>query len=121
MRISLSRAIGEGVFDYKFMWRMNNDITGSFIRCMARARVEPGAIICLYCNTFDPTWRKGLEQAIHSINNKLWIPLPEKYMDLPSGSPKLEVAYHRPSLIIRENFTFYREWTKMEASIQFLL
>lgn len=120
-RMVVSRAIGVGVFDYKFTWRTNSDIIGSFIGCMVRARVEHGAIIRLCCDIFDPTWRKGLEQEVRSINDKQQISLPKKYMDLPPRSPNLEVSYHFPLLIICENLAFYREWPKMEASIHFLL
>ena len=120
-RIAVSRVIGEGVFDYKYTWRNNSDIIGSFIGCMVIAKVNFDAIIDLHCNIFDPTWRKGLEQVVCSIDTKLRIPLPERYMELPSGLPELKVAFCFPSLIIRENYAFYREWPKMEASIQFLL
>ena len=42
-------------------------------------------------------------------------------MDLPLGSPKLEIAYRHPSLVIYKNLAFYQEWPKMEENIQFLL
>lgn len=88
---------------------------------MARERVDSDAIIHLCCSIFDPMWRKGLEQAVYSIDEKLRIPLPEKYMDLSPESPELKVSFRCPSLVIRNFFAFYREWPKMEASIQFLL
>ena len=120
-RISISRALREGVFDYQYTWRTNSDIIGSFIGCLARAKVEAGDIIRLCHDLFVPTWWKGLEQAIHSINGKLRIPLPEKCIKLPVGSLDLEIAFHCPSLVIRESLVFYHEWPKMEASIHILL
>ena len=39
-RIVVSRAIGEGFFKYEFTWRTNSDIIGTFIECMARARID---------------------------------------------------------------------------------
>lgn len=63
----------------------------------------------------------GLEEAIKSIDEKLRIPLPKRYMAHPPGSPNLVVVIQCPSLVIRENLAFYKEWPKMEANIQFLL
>lgn len=120
-RITISRVIGEGIFNYNFTWRTNSNVIRSFIGCLARARVDTDAIICLCCSVFDPTWRKGLEQAICSIDGKMRIPLLEIYMEFLPGSLELDMAFHYPSLVIRENFTFYRECPKMEASIHFLL
>ena len=42
-------------------------------------------------------------------------------MSLPIGHPELDTAPLRQSLIICENLAFCREWTKMEASLNFLL
>ena len=54
MRIVVRRVIGEGTFNYKYTWQINSDIIGTFIGCLARARVELWAMIRLYCNIFDP-------------------------------------------------------------------
>lgn len=120
-RFAISRALGEGVFDYQYTWRTNSDIIGSFIGCLVRAKVDANDIISLCRNLFVPTWRKGLEQAVFSIDGKFRIPLPERYMSLPVGHPDLITAPRRQSLFIRENFAFYKEWPKMEASLHFLL
>ena len=60
---------------------------------MAKAKIEVGDIVRLYCNLCVPQWRKGLEQDIHSIDGKLWNPLPEKYLKLPLGFLDLEIAF----------------------------
>lgn len=119
-QIAINQALREGIFDYHYTWRTNRDIIGSFIRCLAKAKVE-ARDIRLCRDLFVPTWRKGLEQAIHSIDAKLRIPLLEKYMKLPMGSPDLETTYRRQSLVIHESLAFYHEWPKMEANMQFLL
>ena len=54
-RIAVSRAIGEGFFSYDFTWRMNSDIIGSFISCMARTRINKWVMIKLCLNIFDST------------------------------------------------------------------
>ena len=60
-RVAVSRVFGEGVFKYEFSWHTNNDILGSWIGCLARARVEKWDIIRLNYNIFDPSWLVGLE------------------------------------------------------------
>ena len=39
-RIVVNCVLGEGVFNYDFSWRTNSDIVGSFIGCLAKAKVE---------------------------------------------------------------------------------
>lgn len=38
-RVALNRALGEGMFNYNFTWRKNNNIIGAFIKCLARAKI----------------------------------------------------------------------------------
>lgn len=118
---SLNKALGEGVFNYQYTLRTNSDIIEAFIGCLARAEINADNIIRLCRNLFVPAWRKGLEQAVHSLDNRLRIPLPERYMSLPIGNPDLAMAPCRHSLIIRENLTFVQEWPQMKASLNFLL
>ena len=120
-RFAMNKALGKGVFEYRFTWRTNSDIIGAFIGCLIRTNIQADHIIRLCRDLFVSAWRKGLEQAVHSIDNRFQIPYPEKYMSLPIGHPDLDTAPRRQSLIIRENLAFYREWTKMEASLNFLL
>ena len=120
-RFAINRALGEELFDYQYTWRTNSDIIGSLIGCLVRARVEADDIVRLYRDLFVPSWRKGLEKAVYSIDSKFRIPYPEKFMNLPVGHPDLVTAPRRQSLVIRENLAFYREWPKMEASLFFLL
>ena len=67
-RIAISQALGEGVFDYQYTWQTNSNIIGSFIGCLFRAKGEPDNIIRLCHDLFVPTWRKGLKQAVRSID-----------------------------------------------------
>ncbi len=78
-------------------------------------------MIRLCCNIFDLVWQMGLEEAIKSIDKKLRISLPKRYMAHPPTSSDSVVVIQHPSLAICENMAFYKEWPKMEASIQFLL
>ena len=63
-RIFVNYVLGEGVFNYDFSWRTNNKIVGSFIGCLARAKVEKWAIIKLGYNVFNPTWCVGIEEVV---------------------------------------------------------
>ena len=120
-RFAINKALGEGVFDYQFTLRTSSDIIKLFIGCLVRAKVQADNIVTLCLDLFVPTWRKGLEQAVYSIDNKFWIPFPEKYMNLPLGHLDLVIAPCHQSLVIRENLAFYCEWPKMEANLHFLL
>ena len=42
----------------------------SFIGVAARARVDRKNIVKLVLEIFSPTWKKGLERAVLSINDK---------------------------------------------------
>ena len=42
-------------------------------------------------------------------------------MSLPIGDADLETAPRRQVLIIRESLTFFKEWPRMVASVEFLL
>ena len=53
-RFAMNKAMGEGVFDYRFTWRTNSDIIGVFIGCLFRANVQPDHIICLCHDLFIP-------------------------------------------------------------------
>ena len=55
-RIMISRAINEGFFNYDYTWKTRSDIIGTFIDCLAKARVEHWAMIRLSCNIFDLVW-----------------------------------------------------------------
>lgn len=120
-RFALNKALGEGVFNYEYTWRTNSDVIETLIGCLARAEINGDNIIRLCRNLFVPAWRKGLEQAVHSMDNRLRIPLPERYMSLPIGHPDLVTAPRRHSLIIRDNFKFMQEWPQMKNSLNFLL
>ena len=41
-KLAMSRALGEGMFNYDFTWRTNSDIIGAFIGCLARATLGNG-------------------------------------------------------------------------------
>ena len=86
-----------------------------------RAKIGREDIVKLCNDIFSPIWCKGREKAVYSIDEKFWIPLPEKYMSLPLGVADLETTPHWQSLIVRESLAFYKEWPHMEASINFLL
>ena len=113
---AVSRAIGEGVFDYSATWRMHSSILGSFIGCFMRAKVCCGDIVKLCFDIFSPVWKKGLEKVVYSIDEKLWIPLPKKYMSFSLGAVDLDIAPWRQSLIMRESLAFYKEWPHMEEN-----
>ena len=91
-RLAISRAIGEGVFNYEFSWRTNSDIIGAFIGCLARAKIEKWDILKLCSNIFNPVWCVGLEEVIMSLDDKLRIPLPEMYMAHPPSSFDLAIV-----------------------------
>ena len=38
-RLTISLVLGEGIFDYDFSWRTNIDIIGTFIGCLAKAKM----------------------------------------------------------------------------------
>ena len=44
-RITVRREIGEGLFKYDHSWRMNSDVIGIFIGCMARVGFKKWAMI----------------------------------------------------------------------------
>ena len=54
-RIVVGRVIGEWIFNYMYTWRTNNNIIGSFIGWLARAKVDHDQIIQLCCDLFQPT------------------------------------------------------------------
>ena len=70
IRFAVSRALGEEVFDYTATWRTTSSIIGSFIGVMVRAKIGKEEIIRLCFDIFSPVWRKGLEKAIHNIDDK---------------------------------------------------
>ena len=113
---AVSRAIGEGVFDYSATWRMNSSIIGSFIGCSMRAKVGCGDDFKLCFDIFSPVWQKGLEKVVYSINKKFKIPLLEKYRSLPLGVVDLDTTPWWQSLIFRESLAFYKEWPHMEEN-----
>ena len=117
----MNKALGEGVFEYRFTWRTNSDIIGVFIGCLVRANIQADHIIRLCRDLYVLAWRKGLEQAVYNIDHRSRIPYPEKYMNLPFGHPDLDTAHRRQSLVIREYSTLQREWPKIEASLNFIL
>ena len=67
---AINKALGEGVFDYEYIWRINSNIIKTFIGYLARAKVLADDIIRLCRDLFVPTWRKGLDQVVYSIYNK---------------------------------------------------
>ena len=91
------------------------------IGIMIRAKIGKDEIIRLCLDIFSPVWRKGLEKAIQSIDDKQQIPLPEKYMSFPIGDADLVTALRRQVLVIRESLTFFKEWPRMVANVEFLL
>ena len=91
-RFAMNKALGEGIFEYRYTWRTNSDIIGAFIGCLIRANIPADHIIRLCCDLFVPAWRKGLEKVVHNIDNRFWIPYPEKYMSLPIGHSELDTA-----------------------------
>ena len=88
---------------------------------MARARIDKWDMVELYWNIFDPSWCRGLEEVIMSLDEKNRVPLPEMYMDYPPGSFDLDIVPRQPILIIHDLIAFNQVWPKMESSIQFLL
>ena len=56
------------------------------IACLNRAQIGHWEIIRLCYNLFDPTWLKGLENAVLSMNRYLEIPYVEDYMSNDLGS-----------------------------------
>ena len=101
-RIVVSRAIGEGFFNYEFTWRMNSDIIGLFIGCMAKTRINKWAMIRLCLNIFDSTWYTGIIEAIMSLDDNLRVPLLEVYMNNPPGSLPVAIMPRRPTIMIRD-------------------
>ena len=120
-RVAISRALGEGVFNYEYTWRTNSDIIGLWVGCLARAGIDKWDIIRITYNTFDPSWLLGLEEVVANIDEKLRIPLPEAYMEMEEASKVPASNPRRPCLVIRDNPHFFREWPRMEVSINFLL
>ena len=120
-RFAVSRVIGEDEFDYRATWRTNSTIIGSFIGVMIRAKIGKEEIVRLCEEIFNPVWRRGLEKAVHSIDEKGRIPFPEKYMELPLDAEELKTAPRRQCLLVRNNLVFFRAWPRMEASVNFLL
>ena len=120
-RLAINRALGEGIFDYEFTWRTNSNIIGAFIKCLARAKIGKWEMFKLCSNLFNPIWCIGLEEAIMSLDKKCRVPLPKMYMAHPLGSFDLAIVPRCPALVIRDNLAFSRAWSKMEASINFLL
>ena len=106
-RFTVSRSIGEKTFDYSATWRTNNSIIGSFRGIAARARVDRELILKLCLDIFSPVWKKGVEKAILSMDDKQCISLPERYMSLPTNSEDLIFAPRRQALIIRDNLNLF--------------
>ena len=63
-RIVVNGVLGEGVFNYYFSWRNNNDIVDSFIRCLARGKLDKWVIIKLFYNVINPIWCVGKEEVV---------------------------------------------------------
>ena len=53
-QIAMSRTLGEGVFNYEYLWRTNRDIIGQWVGFLARVGVEKWDIVRLSYNLFDP-------------------------------------------------------------------
>ena len=117
----MSHALGEGIFNYEYSWRTNSDIIGLWLGCLARAGVEKWDIIRLTHNIFDPCWLIGLEIVVANIDIRLQIPLLEAYMEYEVNSPELDRSLRCSCLVIIDNVHFFREWLRMECSINFLL
>ena len=100
VRFAVSRAIGEETFDYSATWRTNSSIIGTFIGVMVKAKADKEEIIRLCFDIFSPMWRKGLEKAVRSLDDKGRIPLPERYMGVPAGDADLVTAPRQQSIII---------------------
>ena len=116
-KIAMGRVVSEGIFDYDYTSYTKNSIIG----CLSREKVYHDLIIQL-CNViFQSTRRKGPKNVVRSMDKKMHIPLPERYMASPPGSFELDTAYRQPLLIICESLAFYTQWPKMEVSIRFLL
>lgn len=120
-RFALCRALGEGNFDYAFLWRTNSDVIGAFIGCLAKAKINNWDMFRLCSNLFNSVWCIGLEEAIMGLDAEATAPPPEVYMVNPRGCPALSLANRRPALIIRDNIAFLKAWPKMLSSIHFLL
>ena len=100
---------------------MNNNIIGTFIRCMAKTRINKWAMVRLYLNIFYSTWCQDIIEAIMSLHENLRVPLLEMYMNHPPWSLSMENILRRPTLIIRDHSIFNRVWPKMESYFHFLL
>ena len=120
-RIVVNRAIDEGVFKYEYTWRKNSDIIGVFINCMEKVGINKWAMIRLRLNIFYSTWCQGIVEAITGLDEDQCVPLPEMYMEHPSGSLIVENIPRRPTLIIRDRVDFNMAWPKMEMCFHFLL
>ena len=53
-RFAMYKALGEGIFDYRFTWRTNSDIIGVFIGCLIRANIQTDLIVQLCRDLFIP-------------------------------------------------------------------
>ena len=71
IRIAMSRALGEGVFNYEDSWRTNNDILGKCVGYLARVGVEKWDIVRLSYNLFNPCWLLRLEIVVANIDERL--------------------------------------------------
>ena len=88
--VAVSYVLGEGIFNYEYSWRTNNDIIELWVGCLARDGVEKWDIIRLTHNIFDPYWLVGLEIAVANIDARLRIPLLEAYMEYEVNSLELD-------------------------------
>lgn len=120
-RVAVSRAIGEGAFDYNYTWRTNSSIIGAFIGCLTKAGLDKWDMSRLCTNLFNATWTHGMEEAIGGMDERGMIPSPEVYMCHLPGSQAMTLAPRRHALDIRNSPEFNGAWPNMKASIDFLL
>ena len=119
--IAISRAIGEGIFNYDFSWRTNSDVIGTFIGCMAKIGFRKWAMLRLCLNIFNLTWSHGITEVIAGLDKNLCFPLPEMYMEPPPGSLIIANIPRRPALVIKDREIFKAAWRKMETCFYFLM
>jgi hypothetical protein len=120
-RVVVSRAIGEGIFNYDFTWRTNSSIIGAFIGCLAKAELDKWEMSRLYSNLFNSVWTHGMEEAIRSLDDRGRVPAPEIYMSHPPVSLAMAFAPRRSAIVIRNSQDFFEAWPNMKVSINFLL
>ena len=78
-------------------------------------------MIWLCLNIFQSTWCKGIEEAIMGLDENLYFPLPEMYIEYSSWRLSIAFIPRCLALVIRDRFSFNMAWPKMEPCFHFLM